>query len=146
MSGKADSVILLKTPIFSNIVKTHSPVTKKRRSKIPVEGLLRYGQGDLIPQKFEFFGPRGFFSRIILSDATPGKGPRCAKFLCRIWYLCWNLTIMGRAPKSRGTGIGGHRAYQFATTFLEASYNSASDYFRELVIHCHNYSRVPFAG
>src|SRR5208337_5577791 len=27
-----------------------------------------------------------------LQTRPPGKGPRCAKFLCRIWYLCWNLT------------------------------------------------------
>src|ERR1700693_755431 len=27
-----------------------------------------------------------------LHTRPPGKGPRCAKFLCRIWYLCWNLT------------------------------------------------------
>ena len=48
-------MILLKNPTFSDIVKNHSPVTKKRRSKMPVEGLLRYGQGDLIPPKFEVF-------------------------------------------------------------------------------------------
>src|SRR5271169_3689848 len=27
-----------------------------------------------------------------LQTRPSGKGPRCAKFLCRIWYLCWNLT------------------------------------------------------
>jgi hypothetical protein len=29
-----------------------------------------------------------------LQTRPPGKGPRCAKFLCRIWYLCWNLTAL----------------------------------------------------
>jgi hypothetical protein len=27
------------------------------------------------------------------ADAPPGEGPRYANFHCRIWYLCWNLTI-----------------------------------------------------
>src|SRR5271167_4925042 len=30
-----------------------------------------------------------------LQTRPSGKGPRCAKFLCRIWYLCWNLTTLG---------------------------------------------------
>src|ERR1700737_2399988 len=33
-----------------------------------------------------------------LQTRPPGKGRRCAKFLCRIWYLCWNLTIV-KFPK-----------------------------------------------
>jgi hypothetical protein len=53
---------------------------KKRRSKMPVDGFLRYRQGDLIPKEFSILRPRGFFSRIYNTQNT-GTYVR-VKFIC----------------------------------------------------------------
>ena len=67
--------IQLKNPTFLNAAKNTMPDAEKRRSKMPVDGFLRYRQGDLIPLKFKIFRPRGFFSRIISQRLTFRKAP-----------------------------------------------------------------------
>jgi hypothetical protein len=36
------------------------------------------------------------------SRAPPGQRSSLREFLCRIWYLCWNLTKVGQAEAGHG--------------------------------------------